>query len=48
MMVRLPLHMQVTTYETIDDDLSTDETSDDVFNFITSKVSDDLLDDEDD
>lgn len=43
LMIRLSPQMQVTTYETIDD-LSTKETSDDVFNFIASKVSDNLHD----
>lgn len=47
-MVRLPPHMHVTAYEIIDgDDLSIEETSDNISNFIGSEVSDDLPDEED-
>ena len=47
-MARLPAHMQATDYASIDGDLSTQQTSDDISNFIPSKVSKDLKTDEED
>ncbi len=43
-MAKLPPHMQANDYEAIDDELSTEETSDNISDFITSKVPEELTD----
>ncbi len=45
-MAKLPPHMQANDYEEIDDKLSTEETSANISDFITSKVPGELIDEE--